>query len=52
MNEIWRGVIYQGKDYSDKYEVSNLGRFRNAKTKRIIKQTISKTAYGYKWEWI
>lgn len=48
MNEIWHGVIYQGKDYSDKYEVSNLGRFRNAKTKRIIKQTLNKTGYyGY-----
>ena len=48
MKEEWRGVIYQGKDYSDKYEVSNLGRFRNAKTKRIIKQTINKTGYyGY-----
>lgn len=48
MNEEWRGVIYQGTDYSDRYEVSNLGRFRNTKTKRIIKQTLGKSGYyGY-----
>ena len=48
MNEEWRGVIYQGNDYSKYYEVSNFGRFRNARTHKILKQTIGKTGYyGY-----
>lgn len=48
MIEEWRGVIYQGNDYSQYYEVSNFGRFRNARTHKILKQTIGKTGYyGY-----
>ena len=48
MKEEWHGVIYQGNDYSQYYEVSNLGRLRNTKTKYIVNQTISKTGYyGY-----
>ena len=34
MQEIWRRLIYQGKDYGDYYEVSNYGEIRNAKTKK------------------
>lgn len=48
MIEEWRGVIYQGNDYSQYYEVSNLGRFRNAITKYILNQTINHNGYyGY-----
>ena len=48
MIEEWRGVIYQENDYSQFYEISNLGRLRNTKTNKILKQTINKTGYyGY-----
>lgn len=48
LKEEWRGVIYQGVDYSDRYEVSNLGNFRNTKTKKLIKLTVQKSGYyGY-----
>ena len=48
MIEEWRGVIYQGNDYSQYYEVSNLGRFRNATTKHILNQAINHNGYyGY-----
>lgn len=33
--EEWAGAVYQGVDYSWRFEVSTLGRLRNAKTKRI-----------------
>ena len=33
--EEWAGAVYQGIDYSWRFEVSTLGRLRNAKTKRI-----------------
>ena len=45
MQEIWKRLVYQGNDYGDYYEVSNLGEIRNAKTKRIRKQNISQTGY-------
>lgn len=48
MIEEWRGLIYQENDYSQYYEISNLGRLRNTKTHKILKQTINKTGYyGY-----
>lgn len=47
MEEIWRGVIYQGKDYSDFYEVSPLGNLRNAKTKRLVKTHVNHQGYLY-----
>lgn len=45
MEEIWEGIIYQGKDFSEFYEVSNNGDIRNTKTKIIKKFTLSKTGY-------
>lgn len=42
MEEIWR-VIHS---LNDKYEVSNIGNIRNAKTGKILKQFIGK--WGYK----
>ena len=30
-NEVYKGLIYQGKDYSDRLEVSNFGNIRNSK---------------------
>ena len=33
--ETWIGAIYQGFDYSWRFEVSTFGRLRNAKTKHI-----------------
>ncbi len=32
--EIWKGVIYQRRDYSEFYEVSNTSKIRNTKTKK------------------
>ena len=41
MEEIWKGVIYQGVDWSWRLEVSNLGQLRNAETKYIYKPSLS-----------
>lgn len=45
MKEVWKGVIYQGVDYSEFYEVSSLGNFRNAKTKRQVKTHVNPKGY-------
>ena len=42
MKEIWGRLIYRGEDYGDYYEVSNYGNIRNAKTKKIRKQNLTK----------
>ena len=39
--EEWFGAIYQGVDYSWRFEVSTFGRLRNAKTKHVY-------SFGYK----
>lgn len=46
MSEIWKGVIYQGVDYSWRLEVSNLGQLRNMKTKHIYKTCLTKGYYN------
>lgn len=33
--EEWFGAIYQGVDYSWRFEVSTFGRLRNTKTKHV-----------------
>lgn len=45
-NEVYKGLIYQGKDYSDRLEVSNFGNIRNSKTKHVYKQSVNNTT-GY-----
>lgn len=35
--EIWKGLIYQSKDYSDRFEVSNEGNIRNKLTGTVYK---------------
>ena len=45
MQEIWKGVIYQGADYSKVLEVSNMGKIRNIKTGTIYKMFLSQTGY-------
>lgn len=47
MKEIWRRLSYQGNDYGDYYEISNLGRIRNTKTKKIRKINLYKTGYCF-----
>ena len=47
MKEIWKGLIYGGKDYSEWIEISNLGRVRNPKTRTIRKQNLLKTGYYF-----
>lgn len=44
MEEIWKTMIYQGKEYSD-FEVSNIGRMRNVLTGTIYKQSVNSTGY-------
>ena len=46
MEEIWKGVIYQGVDYSWRLEVSNLGQLRNTETKHIYKTFLNRDG-GY-----
>lgn len=41
MEEIWRNISF----LNNKYEVSNRGRIRNAKTKRLLKLSPSKRGY-------
>lgn len=45
MREEWRGLCYNGEDYSDLYEVSNLGNLRNAKTRKLIKTNLVGCGY-------
>lgn len=45
MKEIWKGVTYNGIDYSKRIEVSNTGKLRNATNKKEYKLHISKTGY-------
>lgn len=41
LGEVWKNI----KNYEDEYEVSNLGRVRNKKTKKILKLQKSKRGY-------
>ena len=45
MKEVWKGLIYQGKDLSQWYEVSNFARVRNSKTKSVLKTRMCSTKY-------
>ena len=45
MNEYWSGLIYQGKDYSSRLEVSTNGQIRNKKTKHIYKLNLTGDGY-------
>lgn len=48
MKEEWRGLQYRGADYSQRYEVSNLGKLRSARTHKLIKTNIIGCGYvGY-----
>ena len=47
MKEIWKRLIYQGKDYGDFYEVSNYGDIRNSKTRRIRRNNINRQGYYF-----
>lgn len=42
MNEVWKEMIYQGKNYGFKFEISNQGRLRNKKNGHIYKTTVNK----------
>lgn len=45
MEEIWKGLVYKGIDYTERFEVSNSGKIRNIKTKHIYKSWINKKGY-------
>lgn len=46
MKEEWKGLQYNGVDYSKWYEVSNLGEIRNVRLKKIRKSiNLSKKGY-------
>lgn len=46
MEEEWRGIVYNGEDISNFYEISNFGNIRNSRTKRVLKQNTNQ--HGYK----
>lgn len=41
VGEVWKDI----KDYEDEYEISNLGRVRNKKTKKILKTWLNHNGY-------
>jgi len=41
----WKGLIYKGTDYSDRFLVSNYGDIYSLKTNRILKKHINKNGY-------
>lgn len=45
MVEIWKGLIYNNIDYSDRLEISTYGRLRNKTTKHIYKLYTRKNGY-------
>ena len=46
--EEWFGAIYQGVDYSWRFEVSTFGRLRNAKTKHVYSSdTVTAAIYKH-----
>lgn len=44
MCDVWKTVIYQGKQYQE-LEVSNTGKLRNVNTGTVYKQCINKNGY-------
>lgn len=44
MEEVWKSLIYQEKEFSD-FEISNKGNLRNANTKKVYKQWVNKKGY-------
>lgn len=45
--EIWKRLIYQGKDCGDFYEVSNYGDIRNSKTRKVRRKNVNKHGYYF-----
>lgn len=45
IKEIWKGMIYQGQDYSWRFEVSNTGKIRNKSNKH--EYLLHKGGIGY-----
>lgn len=44
-DEVWKGVVYQGIDYSWRFECSNKGRIRNTNNKHVYIPYISGSGY-------
>lgn len=47
MKEVWKRLVYNGVDYGDLYEVSNLGQIRNARNHKVRKLNILQTGYYF-----
>ena len=45
MEEKWKGLIYNETDYSERLEISNTGKIRNAINKKEYKLHINKAGY-------
>lgn len=45
--EIWKRLIYQGKDYGDFYEISNYGKIRNGKTHKVRRNNVNHNGYYF-----
>lgn len=44
---VWRGLIYQGIDFSNKYIVSEYGDVKNIQTEIVLKPHVNKGGYKY-----
>lgn len=47
MQEKWKGMQYNGVDYSEWYEVSNLGNIRNTRLKKV-REAVNTNKKGYR----
>ena len=47
MEEVWRRLIYQGKDYGDFYLVSNTGEIKGVKTGKIRSKNLTDRDYYF-----
>ena len=45
MEEEWRGLTYNGVDYSDRYEISSMGKVKNIKTNKELKISVGNRGY-------
>ena len=45
MEEIWKPLVYDDIDLSDRFEISNIGNMRNINTKKLLKQQTNDRGY-------
>ena len=45
MEEVWKGLVYNNIDYSERLEISNLGNLRNSTNKHVYKLQLNPNGY-------